>query len=137
MTFIIVSADLLYFESIYCWYDFTLTLTSPSLCVKVSPSLWSALLSASQLEKEGFKATPEINSKKQILRYFYLLLFFLSMFQFISDLDFLFFFFFFNHLYLYIVFAETCLFAYFANLLISSFVLSLTLLFSLQIPPSL
>ena len=65
MTFIIVRADLPYFESIYCWYYFTLTLTSPSLCVKVSPSLWSALLSASQLEKEGFKATPAINSKKQ------------------------------------------------------------------------
>ena len=70
--------------------------------MQVSPSLWSSLLSASQLEKEGFKATPAINSKKQILRYFYLLFFFLSMFQFISDLDFLFFFFL-NHLYLYIV----------------------------------
>ena len=78
--FIIVRADLPYFESIYCWYYFTLTLTSPSLCVKVSPSLWSALLSASQLEKEGFKATPAINSKKQSLRSFYLLFCFLSMF---------------------------------------------------------
>ena len=90
MTFIIVRADLPYFESIYCLYDFTLTLTSPSLCVKVSPSLWSALLSASQLEKEGFKATPAINSKKQSFRSLYLLFSFLSMFWFISDLGFLF-----------------------------------------------
>ena len=88
MNFIIVRADLPYFESIYCWYD--LTLTSPSLCVKVSPSLWSALLSASQLEKEGFKATSAINSKKQSFRSLYLLFSFLSMFWFISDLGFLF-----------------------------------------------
>ena len=68
MTFLIFNADLPYFESVYCWYDFPRTLTSPSsFCVKVSPSLWSALLSASQLEKEGFKATPAINSKKQSL----------------------------------------------------------------------
>ena len=33
MTFIIVSTDLPYFEWIYCWYDFTPTLTSRSLCV--------------------------------------------------------------------------------------------------------
>ena len=66
MTFIIVSADLPYFESVYCWYNLTPTFTDPlSLCVKVSPSLWSALLSALRLEKEGFKATPAINSKKQ------------------------------------------------------------------------
>ena len=80
MTFLIFNADLSYFESVYSWYDFPRTLTSPfSLCVKVSPSLWSALLSASQLEKEGFKATPAINSKKQSLRQFYLLFCFLSM----------------------------------------------------------
>ena len=80
MTFIIVSTDLPYFESVYCWYNLTPTFTNPlSLCVKVSPSLWSALLSASQLEKEGFKATPAINSKKQSLRQFYLLFCFLSM----------------------------------------------------------
>ena len=80
MTFIIVSADLPYFESVYCWYNLTPTFTNPlSLCVKVSPSLWSALLSALRLEKEGFKATPAINSKKQNLRQFYLLFCFLSM----------------------------------------------------------
>ena len=118
---------------VYCWYDFPRTLTSPfSLCVKVSPSLWSALPSASQLEKEGFKATPAINSKKQSFRSLYLLFSFLSMFWFISDLGFLFkkkksriFVF---------RFAETCIFAFFANLFMSSFVLSLALLFSHQIP---
>ena len=56
-----------------------------SLCVKVSPSLWSALLSASQLEKEGFKATPATNREKQSLRLFYLLSCFLSLFWFICD----------------------------------------------------
>ena len=91
MTFLIFNADLSYFESVYSWYDFPRTLTSPfSLCVKVSPSLWSALLSASQLEKEGFKATSAINSKKQSFRSLYLLFSFLSMFWFISDLGFLF-----------------------------------------------
>ena len=80
MTFIIVSADLPYFESVYCWYNLTPNFTNPlSLCVKVFPSLWSALLSALRLEKEGFKATPAINSKKQSLRQFYLLFCFLSM----------------------------------------------------------
>ena len=87
-----------------------------SLCVKVSPSLWSALLSASQSEKEGFKATLAINSKKQSLRQVYLLFCFLFMFWFISDLGFLFFKK--NHLYLFIVllipvfllFLLTCLF---------------------------
>ena len=76
---------------VYCWYDFPRTLTSLfSFCVKVSPSLWSALLSASQLEKEGFKATPAINSKKQSFRSLNLLFSFLSMFWYISDLGFLF-----------------------------------------------
>ena len=90
-TFLIFNVDLPYFESVYCWYDFPRTLTSHfSFCVKVSPSLWSSLLSASQLEKEGFKATPAINSKKQIFRSLYLLFSFLSMFWFISDLGFLF-----------------------------------------------
>ena len=93
MTFLIFNADLPYFESVYSWYDFPRTLTSPfSLCVKVSPSLWSSLLSASQLEKEGFKATLAINSKKQSFRELYLLFSFLFMLWFISDLGFLFFF---------------------------------------------
>ena len=91
MRFIIVSADLPYFESVYCWYNLTPNFTNPlSLCVKVFPSLWSALLSALRLEKEGFKATPAINSKKQSFRSLYLLFSFLSMFWFISDLGFLF-----------------------------------------------
>ena len=84
MTFLIFNADLPYFESVYSWYDFPQTL-------KVSPSLWSSLLSASQLEKEGFKATPAINSKKQSFRELYLMFSFLFMFWFISDLGFLFF----------------------------------------------
>ena len=84
MTFFIFNADLPYFESVYSWYDFPQTL-------KVSPSLWSSLLSASQLEKEGFKATPAINSKKQSFRELYLMFSFLFMFWFISDLGFLFF----------------------------------------------
>ena len=111
MTFLIFNADLSYFESVYSWYDFPRTLTSPfSLCVKVSPSLWSALLSASQLEKEGFKATPAINSKKQSFRELYLLFSFLFMFWFISDLGFLFFFIL-NHVYLlYFCFLRTCSF---------------------------
>ena len=134
MTFVI--ADLPYFESVYSWYDFTPTLTSPrSLCVKVSPSLWWALLSASQSEKEGFKATLAINSKKQILRQVYLLFCFLFMFWLISDLGFLFFLK--KSLIFVFCFAHTCLFAVFANLFISSFLLSLTLFFSLQIPSSL
>ena len=84
ITFLIFNADLPYFESVYSWYDFPQTL-------KVSPSLWSSLLSASQLEKEGFKATPAINSKKQSFRELYFMFSFLFMFWFISDLGFLFF----------------------------------------------
>ena len=66
------------------WFHANLDLPL-SLCVKVSPSLWSALLSASQLEKEGFKATPATNREKQSLRLFYLLSCFLSLFWFICD----------------------------------------------------
>ena len=66
------------------WFHANLDLPL-SLCVKVSPSLWSALLSASQLEKEGFKATPATNREKQSLWLFYLLFCFLSLFWFICD----------------------------------------------------